>query len=210
MKKLIYILAALLVSPAAILTARADAASDAVLAKVRTTLAAKKAYEVQFTVSSDEFATISGMYVVNSTMYYMVLGENKIICDGKARYEIRSEEQEVIIDKFDPKDHSILSNPPRAFDYLDGTYTHKLSGKTAVNGKECDVVSLTPVDPAAMMPLKLYVERASGLPVRLEYGQGDVSFLVDIAGIKDLAAADAALFRYDAKKYKDYEQIDFR
>lgn len=168
-------------------------------------------YNAEFEVQA-EGNRISGAYVVSGDKYYMKTNDYEVISDGRARYEINKSDKEVLIDKSDPNDRNILSNPTRAFEFADDLFRNSYKGEESTGNQLRDVVVLNPVD--AKSPLQritLKINRKTGLPVELRYLSEGLSddVVVNIKKIEK-GLTPKAVFSFDRAKYKDYDIVDFR
>lgn len=199
----------------AALCANADERSSALLNKLSSLIGGYGNYRVEFTVYIPDLQPqqIEGYYLVNDDKYYISVEESEVYCDGKIKYEVNRADREVTIDAVNPAERNILSNPTRAFEFLDGSFTHSAQGEVLVEEKRCDRILLRPVDKAlGLSEVTLDVDRQSGLPVRLAYRLEGSSAPISI-GIDRIvphAAADPSVFAFNRSKYKGFEMIDFR
>lgn len=196
-------------------TVGADERSSALLNRLSALFGEYGNYRVEFTVYVPGLQPqqIEGYYLVNGNKYYITVEDREIYCDGKLKYEVNRTDREVTIDKVDPADRNILSNPTRAFEFLDGAFTHAWQKEETFDGKRCDVIALHPSDAmSGLNEVKLVMDRVTGLPVRLTYQLegGSAPIAVGIDRIVPRAAGDTAAFLFDRNKYKGFEMIDFR
>jgi len=197
---------------------RADDRSTAILQKISTTLNGYKNYEVAFSFvvrnsPSDVSSPITGSYVVSGEKYYIDLDMREVYCDGKTKYEVDRENREVTIDKVNPADRSFLANPTQAFDFLDGTFTHRFEEKQSYGGKSCDMIALTAVDKSSgLSDARLYVDCHTGLPASVIYAVGGSSSEIEVTvkKITPLSSVAPKRFIFDRSRYGDFELIDFR
>ncbi len=208
MKKLLVVL---LVSLSAVV-ARADARSSELLARLQQTLKSYKGYEVAFSGYAFGLDAVAGRCVVSGDKYYLSLMGVEVFSDGKLKYEVYPQTREVHINKVDPKDRDISSNPAKAFDYLDGFFTHSYLGTETYRGVKCEAVELRPTKTAFYKALKLYIDSSTGLPAGVVYNNeiSAESIDVKITKLAELKTVDPGVFAFDKSKYKDYDVIDFR
>jgi len=200
------------------LAGRANDRSTAILQKISTTLNGYKHYEVAFSFvvrnsPSDVSPSMAGSYVVSGEKYYVDLDVHEVYCDGTTKYEVDKQNREITIDRVNPADRSFLANPTRAFEFLDGTFTHRLDEEQSYGGKICDVVELTAVERSSgLNDARLYVDRQTGLPVGMVYYIDGSSSEVDVTvkKITPLPSVDPKVFIFSRSRYKDFEWIDFR
>lgn len=161
-----------------------------------------KNYGVSFSVETGN-QQIKGNYVVEGNAYNLNIGAAEVFCDGALRYEIDKQRKEITLDKVDKSNRNILSNPIRAFDFLDSDYSSRLlwehDGKAAIclmpqkGGKTGTIV------------VTLVVE--SLRPTELQYDFDGERIRVKIEKVAPLTTQIA---RFDRANYPNYEMIDFR
>lgn len=192
----------------------ADGNSTAIIAKLSSLFGGYKNYEVQFTAKVDDGAgSVPGRYVVSGDRYYITVEDRQVYSDGKQKYEVNDTDREVTIDVINPKDKDLLSNPTRAFEFVDGSYTHTYKGETTYAGKKCAVVVLKPVAVGApIQEITLMVDATSGQPVGVRYRIEGVTSPVEVTvrKITQLPSVSQSMFTFDKNRHKGYEIIDFR
>ena len=126
-------------------TAHADEKSAKLIRTLSDKIASGKAYEILFTASMEnEFSDVAGRIVVSGDRYYVHVNDYELFCDGKLLYTYNSNEDEVTIEKPDPNDHSLLSNPSRFFKMDEQDFDNAYKGSVAVGGRTAERVELTP------------------------------------------------------------------
>ena len=97
------------------------------------------------------------------------------------------------------------------FDFLDGAYKHTYKGKATLKNGEADCIELTS-NSGDYDKLTVYIDVKTGLPVRVSYHMDNLNTdaIVDIQNISTATSTDKTRFDFDAKRYKDFEIIDFR
>lgn len=189
----------------------AQGRSQEILKRLADKIAAMGDYHAQFEVEAEGNA-IKGEYAVSGDKYYMKTSEYEVISDGKSRYEINHYDEEVLIDKSNPADRNILSNPTRAFEFAEDIFTNSYKSEETDGGDAIDVVELIPTDTKTpLRRITLKVNRKTGLPAELRYLSDGLSddVVVTIDKIGRGLTPDA-VFTFDRTKFKDYEIVDFR
>lgn len=194
--------------------ANADERSTATIKRVVERLAAMPAYEVRFTArSAGQMPSTDGYYLVSGDSYYMNFDDKSVYADGKTKYEVDGAKKEVVISAVEKADRNILSNPSRAFDFLDGAFTHTSKGTSSVGTRSCEEISLLPTDKSnPVKSITLLIDAASAAPVAIKYsvdGMG-APIEIDINSLTPLKEVNASRFKFDRSRYKDFEMIDFR
>ena len=162
---------------------------------------AMKSYTVTFEVAGDDF-TAAGSYAVEGDCYYMRVGEAEAYCDGTARWEVDPAKREVVIDAVDLSSRNLLSNPTRAFDFLDDAFRSELLPSEGPLYR----LRLTPTDKGAVMSSITVDVTAGGEPRKVVYDLDGDTIRIDIRKIEPTADVR----RFDAAAYPDFELIDFR
>lgn len=155
-------------------TAHADEKSAKLIRTLSDKIASGKAYEILFTASMEnEFSDVAGRIVVSGDRYYVHVNDYELFCDGKLLYTYNSNEDEVTIEKPDPNDHSLLSNPSRFFKMDEQDFDNAYKGSVAVGGRTAERVELTPkVKGAGYRSIRLLLDPQSGLPRRYRLRHG--------------------------------------
>ncbi len=199
MKRLLLILVVTLFS----VSSFADEKSGALLGALKQKIAEMGPYRVEFSVTIDG-ESVEGKYEVSGESYLVTTPEIVLYCDGMTKWEVHLIDREVIIDEVDPTDRTVLNNPTRLFDFLDGSYTHRYAGPALINGVNCNKIELHGVGDA-------YISTATGLPVRLSYRMAllGTDAVIDVAHITPHISLGAE-FNYNSARYEGFEVIDFR
>ena len=200
------------------LAGRADDRSTDILQKISATLNGYQHYEVVFSFvvrdsPSDVSPSMAGSYLVSGEKYYVDLDMREVYCDGKTKYEVDKQNREVTIDRVNPADRTFLANPTRAFEFLDGSFTHQLGDPQHYGGKNCDMVALTAVEKlSGLSHARLYVDRATGLPAGVVYAIDESSSEIDVTvkQITPFPSINPKRFVFERSRYKGFELIDFR
>jgi hypothetical protein len=196
------------------LGARGDERSQALLGTLAEKVASWGDYRVEFSVSV-EGESLAGSYEVSGESYHIATPDIEIFSDGRTKWEVSLLDGEVAIDRVDPTDHTVMSNPTRLFDFLDGDYTHRYIGPALVNSAKCDLIELTrsegAPDDGMARQIDVFLSTETGLPVRVGYAIGFMSAeaTVDVVRITPRVALGAD-FRYNPARWAGYEVIDFR
>ena len=107
------------------------------LAKLDNSLGERYAMHIAVTVAKE--APITGYFMVEGDAYYISLGIMEVYSDGKLRYEINNERKEVSEDRVDLKSHDLLTNPTRAFSFLDSEFKMAMRSAHDANTKYIDL-----------------------------------------------------------------------
>jgi hypothetical protein len=220
MKKIILAIAAIALS----VNVFADAKSEALLAGLSKKVASWGDYRVEFAISIDG-PSIAGSYEVSGASYHVVTPDVELFCDGKTRWEVNKLDREVAIDRVDPADRTVMGNPTRLFDFLDGSYTHRYVGTALINGVNCQRIELketalnagsssntSGASGGSGQTIDVYLATATGLPVRVGYTIGimNMNASIDVVRVTPHVTLNRTTFTYNSARYVGYEIVDFR
>lgn len=205
MKKFIAFIFTLLC--AANVCAHSDDSAKALIGRLSEKIRAMENYEVEFNVKSGD-QTIKGYYAVSGEKYYISIGDAEVYCDGGARYEVNPQNKEVTVDAVDTKSHNILTNPTRAFDFIDGEFTFATVG----SADGATIVKLTSTaENAALGTIFVTIDNATAQPRSLTYDVDGDQIVVEIASLDEMVGmVDISMFTFDKGNYRGYEIVDFR
>ncbi|MDR2912618.1 MAG: hypothetical protein LBV38_04880 [Alistipes sp.] len=200
--------------------AAADEKSEALLSELQRKVAGWGDYRVEFSVTIGDEA-LGGSFEVSGESYHVVTPEVELFCDGTTRHEVNTTDREVSIDRVDPLDRSVMANPTRLFDLLDGSYTHRYVGVALINGVSCERVELRSIENAdngasdgsgAPRTMDVFISTATGMPVRIGYVIGfmGAEAAVDIVRVTPNITLYREAFVYNARRFAGFETIDFR
>ncbi|MBR5483975.1 MAG: hypothetical protein IKV18_04685 [Alistipes sp.] len=187
------------------LTTVAQAAGDAngVLVGLSQYISKLGRYEATFSLQVGDYVA-DGRYMVEGNAYYIVVGSAaEVYCDGKVRYEVDKEREEVNIDVVDASSRNILDNPTRCFDFVGSDY----SAIVVERGEKQVTLKLVSTDEKVEGEIYLTVDAATYNPTEIEYRLYDECFNVKILS---LAKSKSSPSKFDRSRYRDYEIIDFR
>ena len=187
------------------LTAVAQAAADTkdVLAGLKQYIAKMGRYEAAFALQAGDYKA-EGRYVVDGNSYHIVVGDAaEVYCDGKVRYEVDNEREEVNIDVFDALSRNILDNPTRCFDFVGSDYR----ATVVVQDEKQITLKLVSTDEKVEGEIFLTVDAATYTPKEIEYHLYDERFNVKILSLVRTKSSPA---KFDRSRYRNHEIIDFR
>jgi outer membrane lipoprotein-sorting protein len=184
-----------------------DSDAKALIGRLSEQMRSMENYEVSFAVKSGD-QKIKGYYAVSGEKYYISIGDAEVFCDGGARYEVNAQNKEVTVDAVDTKSHNILTNPTRAFDFIDGEFNFTTVGSE--NG--ITTVKLTSTaENAALGVIFVALDAATAQPRSLTYDVDGAQIIIEIASIDELTGmVDISMFTFDKNNYRGYEIVDFR
>lgn len=184
-----------------------DSNAKALIGRLSDQVRSMENYEVEFMVKSGD-QQIKGYYAVSGEKYYISIGEAEVFCDGSARYEVNPQNKEVTVDAVDNKSHNILTNPTRAFDFIDGEFNFAMVGTNA----DVATVKLTSTaENAALGVIFVAIDTTTAHPRSLTYDVDGDQIAVEITSFDEMVGmVDISMFTFDKNNYRGYEIVDFR
>ena len=181
--------------------------AKALISRLSEQIRSMENYEVSFTVNSGD-QKIKGYYAVSGEKYYISIGDAEVFCDGGARYEVNPQNKEVTIDAVDTKSHNILTNPTRAFDFIDGEFAFEMVG---TNNGITTIKLTSTAENAALGVIFVAMDAATAQPRSLTYDVDGAQIAIEVAAIDELTGmVDISMFTFDKNNYRGYEIVDFR
>jgi outer membrane lipoprotein-sorting protein len=181
--------------------------AKALISRLSEQIRSMENYEVSFTVNSGD-QKIKGYYAVSGEKYYISVGDAEVFCDGGARYEVNPQNKEVTVDAVDTKSHNILTNPTRAFDFIDGEFAFEMVG---TNNGITTIKLTSTAENAALGVIFVAMDAATAQPRSLTYDVDGAQIAIEVAAIDELTGmVDISMFTFDKNNYRGYEIVDFR
>ena len=164
-------------------------------------------YATYMTVSTPESETLNGYFMVDGEGYYLTLGVMEVYSDGKLRYEINNERKEVTEDVVNLESVDLLTNPTRAFNFVDDEFDASIVEQNA----EGATLRLVPKDELlGISDIRLVLRRdgATVMPTDVSYDYD--GYVVDIE-LHVVDTQDTSLPRWAERKtnYRAYDMVSF-
>ena len=165
-------------------------------------------YGVHVEVTTDDSEEpVAGYYIVDGDSYYLQLGVMEVYSDAKLRYEINNERKEVTEDVVNLESVDLLTNPTRAFNFVDDEFDASIVEQNA----EGATLRLVPKDELlGISDIRLVLRRdgATVMPTDVSYDYD--GYVVDIE-LHLVDTQDTSLPRWAERKtnYRAYDMVSF-
>ena len=165
-------------------------------------------YGVHVEVTTDDSEEpVAGYYIVDGDSYYLQLGVMEVYSDAKLRYEINNERKEVTEDVVNLESVDLLTNPTRAFNFVDDEFDASIVEQNA----EGATLRLVPKDELlGISDIRLVLRRdgATVMPTDVSYDYD--GYVVDIE-LHVVETQDTSLPRWAERKtnYRAYDMVSF-
>lgn len=187
---------------ASLFSADAQITSAEWLNQLRSSLGSSYAWNISVEAQGEK---LTGHYMVEGDAYYLTLGVMEVYSDGKLRYEINNARKEVTEDRVNLKAVDLLTNPTRAFNFVDEEYIITVQGYKTLGV----VLKLVPKEPDVdLTEITLELEKRGGIviPLRLEYSYDEESVAISLT---QLSVIDKSLPRWNKDRYLGYDIVSF-
>ena len=165
-------------------------------------------YGVHVEVTTDDSEEpVAGYYIVDGDSYYLQLGVMEVYSDAKLRYEINNERKEVTEDVVNLESVDLLTNPTRAFNFVDDEFDASIVEQNA----EGSTLRLVPKDELlGISDIRLVLRRdgTTVMPTDVSYDYD--GYVVDIE-LHVVDTQDTSLPRWAERKanYRAYDMVSF-
>ena len=147
---------------------------------------------------------MNGYFMVEDDSYYIQLGIMEVYSDGKLRYEVNNERKEVIEDRVNLDSRDLLTNPTRAFAFVEEEFTASID-EIIHNGAILKFVPKQSADIAAVYLSVLWRDgRIIPMAIKYDYDGEEVLIALVMADVES-----AILPRWRASAYKTYDMVSF-
>lgn len=147
---------------------------------------------------------MNGYFMVDKDSYYIQLGIMEVYSDGELRYEVNNERKEVTEDRVNLDSRDLLTNPTRAFEFVEEEFTATIS-QTIHNGVILKLVPKHSADITAVYVSVVWKDnRIIPLAIKYDYDGEEVAI-----GLVMAEAESAVLPRWRKSAYKTYDMVSF-
>lgn len=147
---------------------------------------------------------MNGYFMVDKDSYYIQLGIMEVYSDGELRYEVNNERKEVTEDRVNLDSRDLLTNPTRAFEFVEEEFTATIS-QTIHNGVILKLVPKHSADITAVYVSVVWKDnRIIPLAIKYDYDGEEVAIGLVMADM-----SSAVLPRWSKSAYKTYDMVSF-
>lgn len=147
---------------------------------------------------------MNGYFMVEDDSYYIQLGIMEVYSDGKYRYEVNNERKEVTEDRVNLDSCDLLTNPTRAFEFLEEEFTASIH-ETIHNGAILKLVPKQSADITAVYVSMMWRDgRIIPLAIKYDYDGEEVAIALVMAD-----ANTAVMPSWKQSAYRTYDMVSF-
>lgn len=147
---------------------------------------------------------MNGYFMVERDSYYIQLGAMEVYSDGKLRYEVNNTRKEVTEDRVNLDSRDLLTNPTRAFAFVESEFTATISEKIH-NGVILKLVPKQSADITAVYVSVVWRDnRIVPMAIKYDYDGQEVMIALVMADVNS-----AVMPRWNKSAYKSYDIVSF-
>lgn len=147
---------------------------------------------------------MNGYFMVEKDSYYIQLGSMEVYSDGKLRYEVNNTRKEVTEDRVNLDSRDLLTNPTRAFAFVESEFTATISEKIH-NGVILKLVPKQSADITAVYVSVVWRDnRIVPMAIKYDYDGQEVMIALVMADVNS-----AVMPRWNKSAYKSYDIVSF-
>lgn len=165
-------------------------------------------YGVHVEVETDDSEEpVAGYYMVDGDSYYLQLGVMEVYSDAELRYEINNERKEVTEDVVNLESVDLLTNPTRAFSFVDDEFEASIVEQNDRGA----TLRLVPKDELlGISDIRLVLKRDGDRVVPTDISYDYDGYVVDIS-LRVVDTEGATLPRWKERKasYRAYDMVSF-
>ena len=193
---------------------KAKAVLDGVSKKVSTLKTLKANFVLKLTGGKGGSVTDTrkGSLSLKGQKYHVLLGAQEIICDNATVWTHNIEAKEVQVSKYNPGEQSM--SPAKLFtpSFFDKEYSYTYKGERKEQGKNCDIIELTPHDKSKQLAkIELMVDKATSMIAGGNYWEKNGNkYAVIVSNVGQNSDIPDSYFTWNAKEHPGVEVVDLR
>jgi outer membrane lipoprotein-sorting protein len=155
--------------------------------------------------------TKKGTFFMKGQKYRVTLPGQEIICDNKTIWTYLKDANEVQVNAYNPNEQTI--SPAKLFtNFYDNEYAYKYAGTKKFNGKNCDIIEMTPKSKGKQFSkVELAIDKATNTIAGGNiYEKNGNKYQYNVNNFTPNAAVTDDQFTFNAKKYPGVEVVDLR
>ncbi len=195
--------------------AQGDAKAKAILEAVSKKINGLKTLKANFALhlsggNGKVQETKKGTFYMKGPKYRVEIAGQQIICDNKTVWTYMKETKEVQVSNYNPNEQTI--SPAKLFtNFYDKEYAYKYLGVKKINGKNCDVIEMTPTNKTKQFSkVELAVDNTSTIVGGNVWEKNGNAYKYEVSGFTPNANVGDDMFTFDPKKNPGVEVIDLR
>ncbi len=153
-----------------------------------------------------------GRVLTKGSAFKVIMNEMEVYSDGKTKWTVMHDVNEVNIQEVDPDSYDLLDNPINFFTVNNKDFKNSYKGSVIVGGKAMEKIEFEPKDKrSAYSAVELQIEKATKYPYQISYiGKEGESYIVRVKTFTPNAKVEDVQLEFNQSSYSGYEIIDLR
>lgn len=210
MKKILCLLLATMFT----LSAWADERSAELIAGLSRKFNGYTSYRIDFSATAtDQQGAMSGDITVSGNKFVLKAQGMEVFYDGSTLWNYSRQNNEVNVEALDPDNPNVMTNPSKLMAINAKDFSHRMLPAQKLGTVDCAVVELTPVGTGSgYSKIIIYLNTADMMPVKMVINstESDDKIEIRMGKLTPNIAVSTETFRFDTKRYKGVDVIDFR
>jgi len=218
MSKLLSVVAVALCLAAQPAVAQNDAKAKGVLDAVSKKVSSLKSFKANFALnlSGGKGGKINeskkGTIALKGQKYHVLLSNQEIISDNKTVWTFNKEAKEVQVSNYNPSEQTM--SPAKMFtpNFYDKEYKYSYKGERKEQGKNCDIIELTPNDKSKQVSkIELIVDKSTSMIAGANYWEKTGNkYNITVSNFTPNAEMPDSYFTWNPKEHAGVETVDLR
>lgn len=218
MSRLLSLFALFLLSTNMPAMAQTDTKAKTVLDAVSKKVSSLKSFKANFSLNLNGGKggkvneSKKGTIALKGQKYHVTLSNQEIISDNKTVWTYNREAKEVQVSNYNPTEQTM--SPAKLFtpNFYEKEYKYAYKGERKEQGKNCDVVELTPNDKSKQLAkIELLVDKSSNMIAGANYWEKNGNkYTITVSNFAPNADLPDAYFTWNSKDHAGVETVDLR
>lgn len=194
-----------------------DSKAKSILENFNKSMRSHPSIDIRFTFTSDDevnniVETKDGRILSKGDAFKLVMDELEVYSDGKTKWTVMHDVDEINVQEVDPDSYDMLDNPVNFLTVSNKDFKYSYKGSTIIGGKAMEKIEFEPKDKrAAYSAIELRIEQSTLYPYEVNYiGKEGENYSVRIKSFIPNAKIEDIQLVFNEPSYGGYEIIDLR
>lgn len=194
-----------------------DSKAKSILDSFNKSMKSYSSIDIRFTFTTEDEAngkmvSQDGRVLSKKDAFKLIMDELEVYSDGKTKWTVMHDVDEVNIQEVDPDSHDLMDNPINFFTVNNKDFKYSYKGSVIVGGKAMEKIEFEPKDKrAAYSAIELQIEKATQYPYQVSYiGKEGENYSVRVKTFVPNAKIEDIQLQFNEQSYSSYEIVDLR
>lgn len=194
-----------------------DSKAKAILDGFSKAMKSYPAIDIRYTFATEnsasgEMESQDGRVLIKGNAFKLIMDELEVYSDGKTKWTVMHDVDEITIQEVDPESNDIFDNPINFFTVNSKDFKYSYKGSVIIGGKAMEKIEFEPKDKrAAYSAVELQIEGATQYPYQVRYvGKEGENYSVRVKTFTPNAKIEDVQLEFNEQSYRGYEIVDLR